>query len=253
MLDAWNRSQSGAITATALRILEGRCVSNDLVYIPFSCAKMLATPRRYAGSKVLLAADAKMGVLRGGWGVVSVGVLVKRGLRRTTLTRGLGMRVQGASCTTSFVPLLQAACSSESKVYTRLFEQVTASWNAQIGDDSLRLPQAAAQVHKDFLCGSENARREHFPSARPCDDYAHFLRNVRKHLPRKGGVGQRSADIVFPSLRPNPCLVLARAGGLLGEASWRWSTQTCGVPLTHVHTPRHQSSSLSTIWRPCTV
>ncbi|CAJ1385880.1 unnamed protein product, partial [Effrenium voratum] len=82
-LSDWPRSGE---TVDALYLLEGFVhVSEQRVFVAYTCRGMLATLRRYVGDVVHLAVDAKMKVLTGGMGVATLSLLVKDGLRNTNL------------------------------------------------------------------------------------------------------------------------------------------------------------------------
>ena len=92
----------------------------------------------------------------------------------------------------TFVPLLQAAVSSECTAsYIRIFKEATSLWNSKAAP-SCQLPGNLVQLHRDFHAGSEAARKAVFPTARPMDDYAHLVRNLQKHLARTAFKGRAS-------------------------------------------------------------
>ena len=83
-------------TVDALYLLEGFVhVSEQRVFVAYTCRGMLATLRRYVGDVVHLAVDARMKVLTGGMGVATLSLLVKDGLRNTNLCHQETGRVQG--------------------------------------------------------------------------------------------------------------------------------------------------------------
>ena len=119
-LSDWPRSGE---TVDALYLLEGFVhVSEQRVFVAYTCRGMLATLRRYVGDVVHLAVDAKMKV-PGGMGVATLSLLVKDGLRNTNLCHQETGRVQGRAHTTHAMPFLQATMRQESEQnYASLFE-----------------------------------------------------------------------------------------------------------------------------------
>ena len=117
---------------------------------------------------------------------VTVGVLTKGNIGRTTLSRvPHSARHQIRTTTTHFVPLLQALVHEEThRNYVRLFNDV-ADLVDSVAPNPVPFQQRVSQVHKDYRNGIESARAEVFPDARPCDDYPHFLRNANVKVPAK--------------------------------------------------------------------
>ena len=173
-LSDWPRSGE---TVDALYLLEGVVhVSEQRVFVAYTCRGMLATLRRYVGDVVHLAVDAKMKVLTGGMGVATLSRLVKDGLRNTNLCHQETGRVQGRARTTHAMPFLQATMHQESEQnYASLFEAAEALWK-ECCPERPPLQQCVRQLHKDFAPGIEAARRVAFPQSRPCNDWFHLKR-----------------------------------------------------------------------------
>ncbi len=70
-----------------LCLLPGTEVSADGVYIPFSSVSMLSVLDTFCDSHILLGTDGKLRMLNNGWRVLSLGLLHKRALGRTTYAR----------------------------------------------------------------------------------------------------------------------------------------------------------------------
>ena len=194
----------------ALYVLPGYVGSSEEVFVAFSCAGMRNTLLRCSVAELALVVDVKMGVLERGMGVATVSLMAKTGLRRTVFRRGpasTGARVQGLAHTSRAFPILQATMHSETaENYRRLFLATAQIWREMRPADP-PLAEVLRQVHKDFAPGSERARQDVFPNARPCDDFVHLRRKERdlaarcvKGLIRSGRVVKTHFDWVRSTL-----------------------------------------------------
>ncbi len=99
-------------------------------FLPAACPLMSQVARRFRSSCVNIGVDMKMKVLRNGWGVSTVCILVKDGLRRTTFGRKT-QPMHGMACTTRALPLVQAVMDRESpENYRRLFDFACSQWGS---------------------------------------------------------------------------------------------------------------------------
>jgi hypothetical protein len=120
-----------------------------------------------------------MQIVDRGMGVATVSLLVKQGLRNTSLTRTGDGRVQGRAFATRALPVLQATIDVESiPNYEDLFRLLMSMW-ARLRPAAPSLEDLVGQVHKDFHQAIEGARKTCFPKSRPCDDYFHLRHNER--------------------------------------------------------------------------
>ena len=153
-------------------------LATDDLFVPFTCRGMLACLTRYSAATLHLAVDAKMQVVKMGLCIATLSLLVKPGLRKTTLLRLSGVSCQAAAFVTSAYPVLQALMHAEtSKNYERLFRTCIGVWRDLRGTDPVPL---VTQVHKDFSKAIEHARALLFPASRPVDDWFHLRQKSRE-------------------------------------------------------------------------
>ena len=90
-------------------------------------------------------------------------------------------------------------------------------WNEVRGKSSAPLPLMCVQLHKDAHRASEIARRELLPHARPCDDFAHAVRNCRRAGQRtlRGENAAAHYDQIHRFYRPHDRLCPPHAVSLL--------------------------------------
>ena len=176
----WAHEHAQNTSLEQLRLLPGRRLSENEGYVLFSCEGMLRTAERCAGAVVNVGVGAKMKVLLNGWSVLSFCLLMKDGMRKTTLGRQGQAQIQGLAASTTVVPFLQAFVSSEFMA-TQLFRDACELWNARTGSSG-HLERCVRQMHKDQHPALEAARQNVFPRSRACNDYAHAYRNVGKQV-----------------------------------------------------------------------
>ena len=104
-----------SVSATDLILVGRHTLDRNEGYIPFSCHLFLSVAERYMDSILCIGTDAKMGVISNGWGVAAIGVLIKDGLRNTTIGRCADTtKVQMEAATTTFLPYMFALMHEES-------------------------------------------------------------------------------------------------------------------------------------------
>ncbi len=179
-IQRWQRSET--TSDSGLFVASPHVISGELFFVPVTCSLMRSVARRFCGPFVNLGVDTKMSTLTGGGGIASVALLVKGGLSNTTFCRTQGRRLQGEAWTTTCLPLVQAAISTESTpAYVLLFDFASRVWRDETGTP---LHMSVRQVHKDLAGSIEAARRQCFPKSRPCNDFAHFTRALQRQVPR---------------------------------------------------------------------
>jgi len=167
-------------------------MSGDRVCIPFTCKGMQATMRRYEDADVAMFIDEKMKCMAHGWGVVTASICVKDELRRTTLRRGVGGRVQARMYTSHALPVLQAVVHfEETGNLVHFFNLLKLQW-AEACPARAPLEDVLVQLHKDFIASTEAARIHCFPGTRPVNDFFHLMEKKPKidaklrHLEQQG-------------------------------------------------------------------
>ena len=137
-----------------LFLLEDPILSGTEVCVLFSCRGMLHQLSRYQDESLCLTVDTKMKIAQNGYGVATVGLLTKDGLRKTTLSRGSGSqdtRIQGLALTSHTVPIIQAIFHQETDPnYQRLFRRVDRLWQDSATPKRKPLSAPPLQLHKDF-------------------------------------------------------------------------------------------------------
>ena len=175
-LSDWPTAETPELTGL-FRIATTDCnvVDESAVCAPFSCQGMVNTLRRWSDSTVVMTVDTKQNCLAHGYGVLTMSMLHKYKLRRTTLARHGGKKVQGDMFTSHASPVLQAVIHVEStENIVRAFQAVCQLWQ-RAAPQRRPLPECLSQIHKDFLPAIEAARRSVFPHTRPVDDFFHFM------------------------------------------------------------------------------
>ncbi|MCP4243202.1 MAG: hypothetical protein GY772_21820, partial [bacterium] len=152
-----------------------RVMSSQRVCVPFACRGMMETIRRYGDSIMAVFVDAKQSCMAHGWAVLTCSLLVKDKLRRTSLGRSGGRKVQGNAFTSHALPLVQAIINIEQiENVHQVFETLKRLW-AHVCPMRRELENYVVQVHKDWLACLENARLAQFPKSRPMNDFFHLL------------------------------------------------------------------------------
>ena len=185
--EKWSQSQrEGERSSNDIYVLPTTRTDETIVYIPFTCQAMTDTIAKYNSDIVLLGLDGKMKILLWGYAILSAGIIIKEYGKNSTRRRNAqGQRVQMPSNVCTFIPIMQAIVNSESKAHCEmLFRDVENLWNAHRRQGSPLFHESCAQIHKDFGGGSEAARKSMWPSMRSMDDWAHFIRNLSKRLPK---------------------------------------------------------------------
>ena len=170
-----------------LFLLDEPILSEKEVCILFSCRAAIEQLSRYEDAVLCLTVDTKMKVACHGYGVATVGMLTKDGLRKTTLSRSpQGERTQGFALTSHTVPIAQALIHQETTPnYTRLFRRVDALWQDSASPRRPPLSDLPIQVHKDFNPAIEAARLDCFPRSRGCDDFFHWTQKQHTTMASK--------------------------------------------------------------------
>jgi len=148
--------------------------------------------RRYEDADVAMFIDEKMKCMAHGWGVVTASICVKDELRRTTLRRGVGGRVQARMYTSHALPVLQAVVHfEETGDLVHFFNLLKLQW-AEACPARAPLEDVLVQLHKDFIASTEAARIHCFPGTRPVNDFFHLMEKKPKidaklrHLEQQG-------------------------------------------------------------------
>ena len=156
----WPEEESDRTTEVFLVNNPPRVMAGHRVCVAFACKGMLDTMRRYADSTLAVSVEGKQGCMAHGWVVLTCSVLVKDKLRRPSLGRSGGRKVQGSAFTTHALPLLQAMTNIEQ---TENVHQVTQTlkrlWACP---NRPELGKYIRQIHKDWLPCLDNARVVHF-------------------------------------------------------------------------------------------
>ena len=222
-----------------LYVLPDYCINEDFVFIPFSCPTFHTCLSKYTGSALIIGTDGKHKMLRNGWPVLSVGYIIKKNQPNTTFKRvgPHASKIQGPGSVCSFVPLIQAVVHSENKdAYAKIYEAMTSTVAGRL---------AVLQIHKNFAAAAEVARHDIWPGSRPMNDWAHFLRNVRKHcMSTRGLMGQVLPLLNMLRVLPTIQLFSQLWHGLLVWLQRMPGGQAFAAYLQNVYTVSWKSTSL---------
>ncbi len=158
------------------------------MYIPIVTRGMVRTYQRCVESMLEIGIDGKCKVIRGGWRIFSVGVLVRSAEPvPTTLSRAGGHRQQGVAYTLQFRPLAQIVMSSESEVNVQACLEDLGNFLDSVAPKHgfPKFAERIRQVHKDHALALETARRSVLPGSRTVDDFPHFDRHGQKEIPAR--------------------------------------------------------------------
>ncbi|CAE6960638.1 RPL15 [Symbiodinium sp. CCMP2592] len=148
-------------------------VSEQRVCVIWTSRGMLERAKHGQNHNLKLVVDGKQKLLANQYSVVTVSFLVPNSSMSSTWA-GPGRKSHVDAYTGTQEPFLQALVNEETaENMTQVFEKAAELAESHAG---LNLRRQVVQVHKDFSKGIDIARRKVFPSARPCDDYAHMRR-----------------------------------------------------------------------------
>ena len=186
-----------------LIMLPNPVFQEDRVCAIWTCPGMLSRAEAARNKVVKLAIDGKQKIVANNYSVLTLSFLVSS--EHVTQTRDSRARVSSRPKvhTLTQEPFMQALVNSEAEENVTQF--FTAACEIASQQCKLDLKTQVWQVHKDYAKGIEAARRNVFPSARPCDDYPHMRRASYSVLKQKMGATTACRPQFFfvcPSLRP---------------------------------------------------
>ena len=231
-----------SLVRSQLFLVSPPVVTEDRVYVPLSCPRLIKRMRRYTGQRFHISVDRKMKCLQRGWGIATASVLVRSNRpRNTNLGRRFGKRLQGKAFTLRAKPLLHAIMDEETtENFAALFRDLDGLWEAH-GRGEGRLAERVFQVHKDFAPGIEKARQQIFPRSRPCNDFFHLAQKHKalEKICREAGVSDDRVGIVNAFLhdqRSAPTLDIVSA---ITRAMFERVRQEFGAPTLVAHLSTH--------------
>ena len=161
-----------------LVVFEDYIISDTQVFVAWSTRGMLERAKSAENKVVKFVVDGKQKVAANQYTVLTLSFLISN--EKISRPRSKRASVtEEVHCSTQ-EPFMQALVDSESTLnLTKLFKLAICVGQEEC---NLDLSHQVRQVHKDYARGIEAARRDCFPSSRPCDDYAHMRRATYKVL-----------------------------------------------------------------------
>ena len=178
--------------ADALIVFDSMRIVQGSAFIPIACQSMLRSILRLSNSEIALSIDGKVQTLGGRWEILSIGFLHRRPFARSTLLKRMQSTtpqsligrdkktrwaVNASRHTTTFAPVMQCICNSESTdIVSQLLQQLLSQLS--VLDPNSDWHRRIGMLCRDGSPAIEKARRDVLPFARPLSDFAHFSRHV---------------------------------------------------------------------------
>ena len=167
-------------------VLPTATIDAERVCIVWTCPGMLRRAQALKEKVLKLVVDAKQRVVPNEYGIVTLSFLVSSATPIKTWAGPTHTKSVDVHTATQ-EPFVQALANSESEL--NMAQVFTEACDLAAKECGLDLPAQVWQLHKDHAKGIEASRRNVFPYARPCDDYAHMRRAsykvLQKYLPGK--------------------------------------------------------------------